>query len=116
MSSLKKTAELLVDIGIFAEVQPVLDGRKIAFYIGFVEDSHGGRDFRKHQHVDPYEDSLNGRRQADALEDWLSSSSNLTALSIWLRSNKAPRPLNLTSYEWRLNRIRSSLTELCRND
>ena len=52
--------------------------------------------------VDPFTDTLEGRRQADALEDWL----DLQHSEIWLQSAFAVGPGQGNNRKWRLDRIK----------
>jgi len=52
------------------------------------------------------EDTLEGRRQADALEDWLSDNETM----LWLAAH--PIECKTTGHQWRLDRIKWCLEEL----
>lgn len=78
----KRIAEALVECGMYAEVVPITDGKKVAHYIGYIDEFNGTRDYRKSDKIDPFADTLEGRRQADALEDWLT----LNHYPLWNRS------------------------------
>ena len=68
---MKRIAEALVECGMYVETIPIKDGRNIAYYIGYIDKYNGTRDYRESRRIDPFADTLPGRREADALMDFL---------------------------------------------
>ena len=69
--------------------------------------------------VNPYADTLEGRRQADAIEDWLKDTSvyevNHGGFQIWEKSKiENPRPAGMSQHQHRLDRIKWCIQELCK--
>lgn len=59
--------------------------------------------------VDPFSDTLEGRRQADALEDWL----QLEYAALWRQSSgECDYSNRWPTHEWRLDRIRWCFEQL----
>jgi hypothetical protein len=96
----KRIAEALVECGMYVEIKPIMDGRKLSFYIGYLDEHNGTRDYRKSDKIDPWADTLEGRQQADALEDFLDINHSL----LWLESARPAEPGN--NRKWRLDRIK----------
>ena len=69
------------------------------------------RGFENETRIDPFRDTLEGRRQADAIEDWLRSTKTLNALHLWLTISKEPCG-ERTHHQWRLDRIKWCLEQL----
>ena len=109
MNNLKKAAEILVECGYAKEIAT-------HFYY-MPEDSAIYVQFRKpdpfddscQQKVNPFADTLEGRRQADAIEDWLSINHSLN----WHKSRSEVLVIDYkTCHKWRLDRIKWCLDNL----
>jgi len=100
-------AEILVECGKYVEINPVKDNRKTAFWIGFLNECNGPRDYRKSSRIDPFADTLEGRRQSDAIEDWIYSVHE----DLWEQSHLIVE-LPFISFKWRLDRIKWCLEQL----
>lgn len=67
--------------------------------------------YKRVHHVDPFADTLEGRRQADALEDWLIYKGYCEEFDF---SKLAGWPRNF--HQWRLDRIKWCFEELSNDD
>ena len=97
----KKAAEILVKCGYanksFNETQ------------GFINlHVEGVNKSLQTQVCDPFSDTLEGRRQADAIEDWLVQNK----YDLWLSSQTAPESHGIKNHQWRLDRIKWCLEQL----
>lgn len=70
--------------------------------------------YKRVHHVDPFADTLEGRRQADVLEDWLEAE----YYELWNKSQDEVSTVNIgqstqiSNHQWRLDRIRWCFQEL----
>lgn len=72
-------------------------------------DSEEYKDTFGYIDIDPFSDTLEGRRQADALEDWL----YYKQFNIWAKSSGAAcGPQHEHFHQWRLDRIRWCFEQL----
>ena len=111
---MKKYAEALIECGYADEYGSTKTeaGEIIAWWVGrsYIHD-----DRERNQYVRPFSDTLEGRRQSDALEDWLmhkythiwNESDNGV---YWLRMRY--RVDNNTAHQWRLRRIKWCFEQL----
>ena len=101
MSVTKKAAEILVECGYAFSI----DGKG---YI-YLSSDNG-----KMQKVSPFSDTIEGRRQADAIEDWLNNKQPCLWQSIGLKDAELyMKDGYVTSaHKWRLDRIRWCLEQL----
>ena len=104
----KKAAEILIKCGY---------AMTSTYYDSCAEVQHHAK-FEVDKHIDPFADTLEGRRQADALEDWLKDRSvyedNHGGFQIWEKSKiELPRPAGKSQHQWRLDRIKWCLEQLC---
>lgn len=67
----KVVVRILTDMKMYAEISPIKDGNKIAYYIGFPDEFNGTRDFRSSTKIDPFIDTLEARKQLDVIENWM---------------------------------------------
>ena len=108
MNELQKCAQILVDSGY---VDGTIDYRYSKPWIENRPDS------MLHQMIDPFEDTLEGRRQADAIEDWLYLKKGSL---LWPASEAATanicqdKDLN-SNHKWRLDRIKWCIQELIKS-
>ena len=103
---MKRIAEALVKCGYAKEIDCLGE------YV--VVEENNGRD-EWIQETDPFADTLEGRRQADALEDWLCSKYELIPDSVWEISSKYAS-LTSTRHQWRLDRIKWCMNQLEKED
>ena len=104
MNNLKKAAEILVECG-YGELNidyPNCVVKRLENNILLFD-------------IDPFADTLEGRRQADAIEDWLCSKYELIPNSVWELSLQQVR-LTSTRHQWRLDRIKWCLDNLRGSD
>ena len=98
MGITKKAAEILVECGY---VIPGMNGyMEPCFYVA------GGRHPMEIV-IDPFADTLEGRRQADAIEDWL-----MAETTLWCESFNVVPDSICSQHQWRLDRIKYCLEEL----
>ena len=100
MNILQKAAEILVECGY-------------ADKLGYMENGNAEVIRTKlFHHVEPFADTLEGRRQADAIEDWLWE----RYLKIHTEGDLWGESINIeqesTKHQWRLDRIKWCLEEL----
>lgn len=67
----KVIVRILTDMKMYAEIAQIKDGRKVAYIIGYHDEYNGTRDFRKYDRIDPFADTLEGRKQLDVIENWM---------------------------------------------
>lgn len=104
MNNLKKAAEILVECG-YATIG----------INGYMESCYWGKGDKHPEEIviDPFSDTLEGRRQADAIEDWLSRTEN----KLWFEDSLyAHKETDTTQHQWRLDRIKWCLDNLRGND
>ena len=102
MNELEKCAEILVECG-YAVNHREASVSKGEYLIGVMT----GFD----QRVQPFTDTIDGRKQADAVEDWL----NKEHTSLWLSAyRKVNKNLCDNKHDWRLDRIKWCVQELIR--
>ena len=101
MNDLQKCAEILVDCGY---------GDKL----GFMENGNAEViQSNLFKHVEPFSDTLEGRRQADAIEDWLWFNENtLYSKSFHVIDEPLIYESLKTQHKWRLDRIKWCILEL----
>ena len=96
MNELEKCAEILVEC-------EYADGFWGNGYFLFYN-----RSFENETKLDPFSDTLEGRRQADAIEDWLSTRQS----GLWCVFSRKDNPLLDNLHKWRLDRIKWCIQEL----
>ena len=69
-----------------------------------------------YQRCNPFADTLEGRRQADAIEDWFRTPTNDKANSIWRSSGYEAFDHNDKHHQWRLDRIKWCVEQLEKDD
>ena len=105
MNELQKAAEILIETGIYLKSK--CDERPYT-HVLIPDDSFVGTHAVL---VQPFADTLEGRRQADAIEDWLHK--NHQSLLIKCKDNvQAPRLSEYNGRKKRLDRIKWCLHEL----
>ena len=93
---MKRIAEALVECGYAKAYQG-----ELGHY--FLDTGDYQFDILIREKCDSFADTLEGRRQADALEDWL----QLDHMGLWRRSvNECNRPNTFPTHQWRLDRIK----------
>ena len=118
MSSIdKKAAEILVECGYaeagyadYPHIRPNPDGSSWVKKIKAINHWTS---------VDIFADTLEGRRQADAIEDWLRTgdvSVNVVWLSSEWNSEYKHEPGTIDSHRWRLDRIKWCLEQLIKTE
>ena len=95
MDRLQKCAEILVGCG-YAEMIPKESHMGFTLWMGSKE-------------VNPFADTLEGRRQADAIEDWLRENK---PVKLWKESGYHCFINEGGNYQWRLDRIKWCIQEL----
>ena len=98
---MKRIAEALVECGYAKEIDCLGE------YV--VVEENNGRD-EWIQETDPFADTLEGRRQADALEDWLVHERTL----LWIKSSdsRVVPELNKSKHQDRIDRIKWCFEQL----
>jgi hypothetical protein len=99
---LKKAAEILVECGYAARQ---LDGSLCSTDVEFVSIDGSDDSIVR---ADPFADTLQGRRQADAIEDWLVKNNKL----LWRNSMSCFGFDDRPKHQWRLDRIKWCLEKL----
>ena len=102
MNELQKCAEILVECGYAYECYERENQ-------GWLIQHEKG--MRMAYPVKPYMDTLEGRRQADAIEDWLVSNYVTCERNLWEES-KNPSNHNKPQHQWRLDRIKWCIEQL----
>ena len=101
MDITKKAAEILVEYGYAYRL--TVSGLADVYRI--IKGSYEGKQLL----VDPFADTLEGRRQADAIEDWLAEYEG----ELWeLKSICHNQDEGDNRHQWRLDRIKRCLVEL----
>ena len=105
----KRIAEALVECGYALKQKKLSDGN----YYVYLDMSNSGNYIREHP-VKPFADSLESRRQADALEDWLVFDN--ARANLWIKSFAALDDpacgTGQTHRQWRLDRIKWCFEQL----
>ena len=104
MNILQKAAEILVECGYAIAYNQHNDGVTANLTLG-----NDGEPLWI-ENCDPFADTLEGRRQADAIEDWLCAEEGVS----WTISGRAidESETNYKLHEWRLDRIKWCFEEL----
>ena len=100
MNTLEKCAEILVACGYAEKIHEPVIPSDIRLHVN---------NFIGNQPVNPFVDTLEGRRQADAIEDWLI----LFHTTLWKEasSGKADVTAPHHNHQWRLDRIEWCIQE-----
>ncbi len=110
MSILKKAAEILVESGYAVKRYTDLHSEYLG-YVCVVDDDWPSATGHRPEKVEIFADTLEGRRQADAIEDWLWYNQN----RIYANSYHAvdePLDEGVSHHQWRLDRIKWCLEQL----
>lgn len=103
-----KIAEILVECGYAKSLAEDSEG-VINGWVTICDSGYG-----IHEKVDPFADTLEGRRQLDALEDWL----KFNQYNLWNFSEEDISQMNksdstqMSSHQWRLDRIKWCIEQL----
>ena len=103
---MNKAAEILVECG-YGESSLCKD--LAHSHIRVKDESFGSATGYRGEAVQPFADTLEGRRQADAIEDWLDNTSK--HFELWDKSAGWCKPTN-GNHQWRLDRIKWCLEQL----
>jgi len=100
MSELQKCAEILVECGSGIKIEYIKCSDE--YWVLDTEEKYWNL-------VNPFADTLIGRRQADAIEDWLVDSPNYL---LYLKDSVNTVNSNKNHHQWRLDRIKWCIQEL----
>ena len=109
MNKLQKAAEILVECGYATSYEK--DGHH--WYVEYLYTDN----MPCYEKVNPFADTLEGRRQADAIEDWFNH--NEEPYKLWCDSDLMTRSVESLSksvHQWRLDRIKWCLDNLRGSD
>jgi len=112
---MKRIAEALVECGYALDIANSFDfvPKKGIIYLKMTE-SKDYFQIGKVQEVDPFADTLEGRRQADALEDWLITANSINydidGKLLWDKSEYINDDNG--QHQWRLDRIKWCFEQL----
>ena len=117
MNVLQKCAEILVESGKAIRWRNPVDPKFTGIIMVLTEADVDGDYGEFNEWCNPFADTLEGRRQADAIEDWLDSyksTSDVDGLSMWEVSAMTVMR-DSTHHQYRLDRIKWCISELCKD-
>ena len=111
---MKKVAEILVESGYLND-NSFIAGLSNENWLRFIQGENYEFDSKCDPSdapvIDPFADTLEGRRQLDAIEDWLYRNREILMIGSW---HKFAEPLQTgqSQHQWRLDRIKWCLGKL----
>mgnify|MGYP000698605127 CR=1 FL=1 len=107
MNTLEKCAEILVESGYAYGITRI---SSIPLTVTRKDEPKGESMFAE---VNPFADTLEGRRQADEIEDWLKSDISRPRFTVWVESGKTNDvSMGDNCHQWRLDRIKWCIEQL----